>query len=81
MAARKAIAAIGQMRLRRRARVGAGAASAAVGARVSQLRQPEVEDLDQTLLGHHHVLGLQVPVHDAGFVGAGETVGHLRGDR
>jgi hypothetical protein len=54
---------------------------AALDARVGQLRQSEVQDLDPPVLRHHDVLGLQSPVNDTGFVGAGETFGHLGANR
>ncbi len=43
--------------------------------------QPEVEDLDESLLGDHHVLGLEVAVDDASGVGGGHPRGGLEGDR
>jgi hypothetical protein len=49
------------------------------GARVvprDELREAEVEDLDP-VPKHHHVLRLQVPMHDARLVRARERVGHL----
>ena len=45
-----------------------------------ELGQAEVEDLDEPVPRHHHVLGLQVPVHDPGGVRLGEPVGRLRRD-
>ena len=36
-------------------------------------RQAEVEDLDLPVVRQHDVLGLQVPVDDAGAVGRGEA--------
>jgi hypothetical protein len=50
------------------------------GNRLSQLRQPEVEDLDVAVLRDHEVLGLQIPVHDPGRMCLGEPLGGLRGD-
>ncbi len=47
------------------------------GRRARQLRQPEVQDLDQPILRHHHVLGLQVPVNDPRLVCLGQSVGNL----
>jgi hypothetical protein len=47
------------------------------GGRRHQLRQTEVEDLHQAVIAHHHVLGLEVPVHDPGAVGPGQAVGQL----
>jgi hypothetical protein len=46
----------------------------------SQLGETEVQDLQETVARQHQVLGLEVPVHDAGSVGLGEAVGGLRGD-
>jgi hypothetical protein len=31
---------------------------------LEDLRDPEVHDLEPAVLGEHHVLGLQIPVHD-----------------
>ena len=45
--------------------------------RLRQLRQPEVQDLGEAVLRDHHVLGLQVAVHDAGRVGFRKTLGDL----
>ena len=45
----------------------------------AQLGEPEVEDLRESVAGHHDVLGLQVAVHDAGAMRLGEAFGHLRG--
>ena len=39
-----------------------------------ELCEAEVEDLDQTLAGDHHVVGLQIPVNDPGRVGPGEPI-------
>ena len=47
---------------------------------LGQFRQPEVENLDVAVLRDHQVLGLQIPVHDPGRMGLGETVGGLHGD-
>ena len=48
--------------------------------RLGQLGQAEVEDLDVAVLRDHQVLGLQVPVDDAGGVGLGQALGGLDGD-
>ena len=48
--------------------------------RFLQLRQPEVQDLHETVLRDHDVLGLQVPVHDAGLVRLGEPARDLGRD-
>ena len=48
---------------------------------VSQLRQAEIENLDEAVIGDHHVLGFQVPVNDARGMSLGEPVGHLSGNR
>ena len=53
----------------------------AVFERMGQLGQPEVQDLDDPVRRHHDVLGLQVPMDDAGGVSTGEPFGDLRGDR
>jgi hypothetical protein len=45
-----------------------------------RLRQTEVEDLDQPVFGHHHVLGLQIPVHDTRLVRPRQSVGDLSRD-
>ena len=50
------------------------------GAVAAQLGEAEVEDLDVAVGGHHDVLGLQVPVDDAGGVGLGEAVRDLGSD-
>ena len=47
---------------------------------LADLRQPEVENLHEAVLRDHHVLWLQVAVHDAGTVGLGEPVGELYAD-
>ena len=47
---------------------------------LQELREAEVEDLDDAVLRDHHVLGLQVPVDDPGGVRLGEPVGDLAGD-
>jgi hypothetical protein len=47
---------------------------------VCELRQPEVEDLHQSILGHHDVLGLQIPVHDPRFVCFRESCRGLCGE-
>ena len=46
-----------------------------------QLRQAEIEDLDEAVAGDHHVLGFYVPVNDARGMSLGEPVGHLSGNR
>src|SRR5262249_7897533 len=43
-----------------------------------QLRKPEVEELDEPVLRDHHVLGLQITVHDSGLVRPGEAFSDLR---
>jgi hypothetical protein len=48
---------------------------------VCELRQPEVEDLDEPVLRHHHVLGLQVSVNDARGVSSGEPFRDLHRNR
>ena len=53
---------------------------AAAGRSRGQLRQAEVQDLDETVLRHHDVLGLQVPMHDAGLMRSGQALANLRGD-
>ena len=52
----------------------------AIGSGIGQLRQPEVHDLDVTLAGEHHVLGLQIAVNDAGLVRLRERIRQLAGD-
>ena len=44
------------------------------------LRDPEVHDLDVALGAHHHVCGLQVPVHDAPRVCELERIRHFDRD-
>ena len=44
---------------------------------LNQLCQPEVQDLDASILRDEEVLGLQVPVHDPLLVGGGEAVRDL----
>jgi hypothetical protein len=46
--------------------------------RKRELRQAEVENLDEPLVGDHHVFGLDVPVDDSPRVGPGEPLGNLR---
>ena len=48
--------------------------------RLHQFRQTEVQDLDETVARHHHVLGLQVAVDNPGGVRLCEPVGHLHTD-
>ena len=57
-----------------------GALAASLRLVSQQLGQAEVEDLDVAVPGHHHVLGLQVAVDDAGRVGLAEAVGNLKRD-
>ena len=45
-----------------------------------ELGETEVQNLDETVLAHHDVLRLQIPVHDAGGVRLGETVCELACD-
>ena len=45
-----------------------------------ELRETEIENLDEAVLGKHHVLGFEIPVHDAGLVRLCETVGDLGGE-
>jgi len=54
-------------------------ASGSTGA-VDQLRQAEVQDLDDAVVADHHVLGLDVAMDNAGFVRGVEGGGHLEGD-
>ena len=42
----------------------------------SRAGEPEVADLDASVVGEEHVLGLQVAVHDAGLVRGGEPAEH-----
>ena len=58
--------------------VGASAPSRALEAGAHQLREAEVEDLDEAVARDHDVLGLQVAVHDPGGVRLREPVGDLR---
>ena len=51
-----------------------------VGQGRGELGETEVEDLDEAVLRDHHVLGLEVPVHDPRRVGLGEPVRELRGE-
>ncbi len=44
-------------------------------------RDAEVEKLSQIVRGHHHVLGLDVPVEDSGLVGVSERFQKRSGDR
>ena len=43
-------------------------------------RQPEVDDLHASIDGDHHVLGLQIAMHDAGVVRCGQALSDLVGD-
>jgi hypothetical protein len=45
----------------------------------NELGQPEVDDLGMSLLGHHHVRGFDVPVHDTFLVRQGQPLGDLGG--
>ena len=45
-----------------------------------ELGQTEVEDLDEAVFRDHQVLGLQVPVDDAGRVRLGQPIGDLHGE-
>ncbi len=54
---------------------------AALPRRLDQLDEAEVEDLDDPLPRHHYVLGLQVPMDDAGRVRLGQPVGDLSRER
>ena len=47
---------------------------------LDELGEAEVEDADVPVFRDHHVLGLEVPVNDAGLVRARKTVGDLDGD-
>ena len=51
-----------------------------VGGGRRQLRQAEVEDLDQPVVRDHDVVGLQVAVNDAGAVRLRQALGDLRAD-
>ena len=44
------------------------------------LRQAEIENLDEAVAGNHQILGLQVPVRDARFMRLGQPLGNLRRD-
>ncbi len=44
---------------------------------LGEARNAEVEDLDLALGGHHHVLGLHIPVDDPDGVGGGQDVEQL----
>ena len=46
-----------------------------------EFREPEVENLGESIRRDHHVLGLQVAMDDSGFVRLGQAVGDLRRDR
>ena len=48
------------------------------GLRLEEARQPEVQDLDPAVGGDEEVLGLEVAVDDAPFVGGGEAAGNLK---
>ncbi len=50
-----------------------------LGRRLGQLGQAEVEDLDVAVLRDHQVLGLQVPMDDAGAMRLGQSLGDLDG--
>ena len=51
-----------------------------VGCGRRQLRKSEVEDLDQPVARHHHVVGLQVAMDDAGAVRLRQPFRDLRAD-
>ena len=55
-------------------------AAALPGAERGELGEPEVEELDGFVVGHHHVRRLQVAVDDPGRVRRREGAGNLRGD-
>ena len=46
-----------------------------------QLREAEIEDLDEAVAGDHDVFRFEVPVNDARGMCLREPVGDLRGDR
>ena len=54
--------------------------SATVAGGGARLGQPEVHDLRQIVVGHHHVGGLEVAMHDAVAVRGGHAGGHLASD-
>lgn len=45
-----------------------------------QLGQAEIEDLHETVLGHHEVFRFEIPVNDSGGMGFGQTLGDLGGE-
>ena len=51
-----------------------------VGWRLGELGEAEVENLDLAVFGDEEVLGLEVAVDDAFFVGGGQAVGDLGSD-
>ena len=53
---------------------------ARLAGRRGQLGEAEVQDLDDVLPRHHHVLGLQVAVDDSRGMRLGEPLGHLPAD-
>ncbi len=57
-----------------------GACVAWAGGDATQLGKAEVEHLHVAVVAQHDVLGLQVPVHDAGGMGCTQCLRHLRGD-
>ena len=67
------------------ARLGEAELGRLVGAERAEPAEPagqaEVEDLHDLLVADHHVLGLEVAVHDAGLVGGRHARGDLAGDR
>ena len=48
--------------------------------RTDRAREAEVEDLHDAARRDHQVLGLQVPVNEAGLVGVGHALGRLHRD-
>ena len=46
-----------------------------------KFREPEIENLGESIPRDHHVLRLQVTMDDSGFVGLGEAIRDLRDNR
>ena len=48
------------------------------GIGLGEFGESKIQHLDQAVIGHHDVAGLQIAMDDSGSVGLGESVGDLR---